>query len=139
MSAEEVGKRIKLHRIQKGMRQGDLADAAEISKSYLCELEAGRRSIGGRILLTISQVLDVSMDHLMTGEGQVEPKYKDSPRRVIDDIWELNSRLIRKWREMSADDLRQLRAAARQIDDNAELALKNCEEAEEVTKEMKSQ
>lgn len=63
-----VGDRIKCRRNELGWTQEVLAEKAGISKSFLSDLENGKRSVGADTLLSISRVLSLSLDYLMTGE-----------------------------------------------------------------------
>ena len=60
-----IGKAIKLCRIQKNMRQSELADLAEISVSYLSLIEQGKRDPNFSVLQAISHGLDVPLSILV--------------------------------------------------------------------------
>jgi transcriptional regulator with XRE-family HTH domain len=60
-----IGKAIKLCRIQKGMRQSELAKLAEISMAYLSLIENGKRDPNFSVLQTISRSLDVPLSILV--------------------------------------------------------------------------
>src|SRR5271166_1269239 len=64
-----VGERIKKRRAELGWTQDQLAQKAGISKSFLSDLENGKRSVGAENLLEIARALGVSIDFLMTGEA----------------------------------------------------------------------
>lgn len=63
-----VGDRVKLRRTELGLTQDVLAEKAGISKSFLSDLENGRRSIGAETLLDLGRAMGVSLDFLMVGE-----------------------------------------------------------------------
>lgn len=63
-----VGERIKMRRNELGWTQEQLAQKAGISKSFLSDLENGKRSVSAENLLDIARVLNLSLDYLMTGE-----------------------------------------------------------------------
>ena len=63
-----VGERIKKRRLELEWTQDQLAQKAGISKSFLSDLENGKRSVGAENLLDIARALGVSIDFLMTGE-----------------------------------------------------------------------
>jgi transcriptional regulator with XRE-family HTH domain len=63
-----VGERIKERRAQLGWTQEQLAKESGLSKGFISDLEAGKRSVGADSLLAIATALGVSMDHLMKGE-----------------------------------------------------------------------
>jgi len=60
-----IGKAIKLCRIQKNMRQSDLADLANISVAYLSLIEQGKRDPNFSVLQSISHGLDVPLSILV--------------------------------------------------------------------------
>src|SRR6266566_2821962 len=63
-----VGERVRGRRRELGWSQDLLAQKAGISKSFLSDLETGKRSIGADTLLDLGRALGVSLDYLMTGE-----------------------------------------------------------------------
>src|SRR5687767_11890126 len=68
-----VGDRIKTRRLELEWTQDQLAQKAGISKSFLSDLENGKRSVGAENLLDIARALGVSIDFLMTGEASEKP------------------------------------------------------------------
>ena len=54
-----VGERVKLRRAELGLTQEALAEKAGISKSFLSDLENGRRSIGAETLLDLGRAMGV--------------------------------------------------------------------------------
>jgi transcriptional regulator with XRE-family HTH domain len=67
-----VGQRIKDRRTELGWTQEQLAQKAGISKSFLSELENGKRSVSADNLLDLARALSVSLDYLMTGREKEE-------------------------------------------------------------------
>lgn len=63
-----VGERIRSRREVLGWKQDELASKAGISKSFLSDLENGKRKVGADKLLDIARALNLSLDYLMTGE-----------------------------------------------------------------------
>ena len=69
-----IGERIKNRRNELGWTQDQLAQKAGISKSFLSDLENGKRSVSADNLLGIAGVLNLSLDYLMKGtEPEVKP------------------------------------------------------------------
>lgn len=62
-----TGSRIRERRMMLGLRQADLARDAGISASYLNLIEHNRRRIGGKLLVTLAQVLGVEPSLLTEG------------------------------------------------------------------------
>lgn len=57
-----IGKRIKSFRLQLGMTQQDLAAAAGITKANVCNIEAGKYSVGLDVLNKIANALGVKVE-----------------------------------------------------------------------------
>jgi transcriptional regulator with XRE-family HTH domain len=68
-----VGERIKQRRLDLGWTQDQLCTKTGLSKSFLSELESGKRSVSATNLLSIARTLSVSLDYLMTGTASEEP------------------------------------------------------------------
>jgi transcriptional regulator with XRE-family HTH domain len=68
-----VGDRIKERRLELGWTQDQLCTKTGLSKSFLSELESGKRSVSAENLLNIARTLSVSLDFLMTGTASQEP------------------------------------------------------------------
>ena len=67
-----VGERIKERRLEIRWTQDQLCTKAGLSKSFLSELENGKRSVSASNLLDIARALNVSLDYLMTGKASKE-------------------------------------------------------------------
>jgi transcriptional regulator with XRE-family HTH domain len=68
-----VGEIIRNRRTELEWTQEVLAQKAGISKSFLSDLENGKRNVGADTLYDIARVLSLSLDYLMTGkEGQTK-------------------------------------------------------------------
>lgn len=61
----KIGSRVKAARLAKHMTQLQLAEAADISVSFLSNVENGRQSMNLRALISISDALGVSFDSLI--------------------------------------------------------------------------
>lgn len=57
-----IGKRIKSIRLQRDMTQQELATAAGITKANVCNIEAGKYSVGIDVLNKIADALGVSLE-----------------------------------------------------------------------------
>lgn len=72
-----VGERVRDIREKRGLTQDKLAEAAEISKSFLSEIENDKRNVGAQVLLRIANALGASVDYLLQGAvrdaGEKEP------------------------------------------------------------------
>src|SRR6266849_438468 len=63
-SSDTLGKRIAALRERRGLLQKDLADRADLSVSFVSEIENDKRNIGTEALLRIAEVLGASLDYL---------------------------------------------------------------------------
>lgn len=81
-----VGARIRARREELGWTQEDLARKANISKSFLSDIENGKRSVGADKLLDIARALSRSLDFLMTGKdaesGELSPTEVQIPKSL---------------------------------------------------------
>lgn len=62
-----AGERIMQLRLDRGYTRGQLAYMAEISEKFLYEIEMNKKGFSAVTLLRISNVLEVSMDYIMSG------------------------------------------------------------------------
>ena len=62
---QKSGSRVNAARLAKHMTQMQLAEAADISVSFLSNIENGRQSMNLRALIAISDALEVSSDSLI--------------------------------------------------------------------------
>ena len=62
----------KRRRLEIGWTQDQLCTKGGFSKSFLSELENGKRSVSAANLLDIARTLNVSLDFLMTGKASEE-------------------------------------------------------------------
>ena len=67
---KEIGSRIKQARQNKHMSQMDLAEASNLSTSFISNVEMGRQSMNVRALIAISDALGVSTDWLLRNDTQ---------------------------------------------------------------------
>ena len=77
-----VGERIKARRDELDWTQDELANKANISKSFLSDLENGKRNVGADKLLDIARALSLSLDYLMTGKNAKRMATEESAEEV---------------------------------------------------------
>lgn len=78
-----VGERIKAKRKELGWSLAKLSDESGLSRSFLCEIENDKRSIGADSLNRIGESLGLSLDYLMS--RRVED-YPETPRKIPDSL-----------------------------------------------------
>ncbi len=79
----EIGKRIQNRRKQRGLTQEQLADLMNVSIQMISNLERGNKAVRIDNLLSLSKILNVSTDYILTGKGNPQ------------DISELTSKISR--------------------------------------------
>lgn len=62
---QEIGARLKQARLAKNLTQQQLAEAADISVSFLSNLETGRQAMNIKTLTSLLDILNVSADWLL--------------------------------------------------------------------------
>ena len=77
-----IGKRLKTIRKEKGLSQKALAELLTTSSGYISEIEQGKTIPGGKFLHSLNRVFLVSIDWLLTGDG--EPYLKKDSKTPVD-------------------------------------------------------
>ena len=62
---KEIGARLKLARLDHKMSQPQLAEAADMSVSFLSNIETGRQTMNIKTLITLTDILNISADWLL--------------------------------------------------------------------------
>lgn len=64
----DIGERIRKHRKELGYTQAVLAEKVDLSTEYICEIETGRKNASLFALISISDVIGISIEELLFGE-----------------------------------------------------------------------
>ena len=64
---KQAGERISYVRKARGYSRTELAQRAEITSRFLCEIEAGRTGFSVEVLYNICKVLNVDCDYILIG------------------------------------------------------------------------
>ena len=67
MDYVDLGRRIRKQRAQRGWTQEALAERVNVSTSFIGHVERGTRKASLETLVSIANVLDVSLDYLLAG------------------------------------------------------------------------
>lgn len=78
----EVGKRIKSEREKNNLTRDSLAEALEISSTYLSQLERAERNGSLAVICKIASVLNISLDYLIYGNDSIEVNKEDVIRKI---------------------------------------------------------
>lgn len=65
---EQIGKQVKIARIQAGVTQEYLAEKVKISTTHLSNVERGTTKVGLNVIVNISKALHTSLDILLCNE-----------------------------------------------------------------------
>ena len=65
-----IGDRLRQIRLIRKMSQNELAEATDLSASFISNIEQGKQAMSVKALIAIAQVLDVSTDWLLLGKGR---------------------------------------------------------------------
>ena len=89
---DSIGKRIHRIRLDRGFTLEALAELAQLSKSFIWEVEHDRSGISGKRLLQVANALGASVDYLLRGESAIldyEPPSIEIPRSLSEVAQEL--------------------------------------------------
>lgn len=92
----DLGIRIKRRREELRMSQTELASRAELSTQHISNVENARSKIGLDKLVTISNVLECSVDELLCGSMRTGGRsvYNDEVAGIIDDFSDTEMRIL---------------------------------------------
>lgn len=72
ITLKEISKKVKMHRLKNGLTQAQLAELVDISTVHLSHIETGAVSMSLDCLLRICEVLDITPNHLLLPDFQIE-------------------------------------------------------------------
>jgi len=81
---QEIGGRIRQYRLDRGLRQEDVADAVGVDTSAISKIETGARKVSGRELIRLSKVLGVGVRDIL-GTRRREPALQMAYRLTQDE------------------------------------------------------
>lgn len=70
MVSDYFPENLRLCRLQKGLRQEDMANELHITRQTYCNYENGQRMPSADIIVAIAAILDVSTDYLLCSKIQ---------------------------------------------------------------------
>lgn len=94
-----IGARIRAYRKQRGMTQAALAKSVGISTSFIGHIERGTRIASLETLVGLSEILDVSIDTLVTGadSNRSENPNASYKMRVLNDVMRVLNEHSSEW------------------------------------------
>ena len=112
--SDTIGTRLRHIREEKGLNQIDVGEAVGISRSYLSDIEAGKKDGSIKTITALAQYYDVSLDYLA---GLPVPAIQSAENAAHDDFERI---LLKIWRAMSEEERLGLMALLKaRIDTNA--------------------
>ena len=107
---EQIGKQVKIARIQAGVTQEYLAEKVKISTTHLSNVERSTTKVGLNVIVDISKALNISLDILLCNEvgtpyqkpilnGKLADLLEDCDARelmVISEIAETTKKTLRR-------------------------------------------
>lgn len=70
----KIGERISRQRIKLGLTQQDVYDKLDFSQNHYSRIENGRDGISVEKLIQLSDILNISIDYILTGEISSDKK-----------------------------------------------------------------
>ena len=90
-----IGKRVKEVRTEKGITQADLAERCKTSAQYLSQIENGRKQASLQILVSVAEVLEVSLNELLSGNQVNNPaEYQRDVLRIFEGCSSYEKRVL---------------------------------------------
>ncbi|UCH95113.1 MAG: helix-turn-helix transcriptional regulator [Candidatus Aminicenantes bacterium] len=81
---KQVGLRIKMLRVKKGLTQEDLGEKLGLDRGTISKIERCENAPTAKTLVAIREILGVSIDWILTGEDY--PGIDEELRKMIDDL-----------------------------------------------------
>lgn len=96
MKTKEIGRRLKEIRTQNGFSRKDLSEAIQVSENKLSNWELGRTKIDADYLLSLSEVLNVSVDEILGNYPELMTKdqalRQADPKQIVSRYYSLSER-----------------------------------------------
>ena len=90
-----IGKRVKEVRTEKGISQADLAERCKTSAQYLSQIENGRKQASLQTLVSVAEVLGVSLNELLSGNQVNNPaEYQRDVLQIFEGCSSYEKRVI---------------------------------------------
>ena len=102
LDIQSIGKRIKKRRKELHLTQTEIKEKTGISSGYMSDIERGNRLPAATTLAQLSEILDCSIDWILTGKSPV------SENLISPDIGEKDQKLLSLFHEISEEDQEEL-------------------------------
>lgn len=102
LDIQSIGKRIKKRRKELHLTQTEIKEKTGISSGNMSDIERGNRLPSATTLAQLSEILDCSIDWILTGKSPV------SENLISPDIGEKDQKLLSLFHEISEEDQEEL-------------------------------
>ncbi len=102
LDIQSIGKRIKKRRKELHLTQTEIKEKTGISSGNMSDIERGNRLPAATTLAQLSEILDCSIDWILTGKSPV------SENLISPDIGEKDQKLLSLFHEISEEDHEEL-------------------------------
>jgi len=90
-----IGRRIREVRTELGISQADLAERSKTSAQYLSQIENGKKQASLQVLVSVAEVLEVSLNELLMGNQVNNPmEYQRDIVRLLTDCSSYEKRVL---------------------------------------------
>ena len=90
-----IGRRVREVRSERGMSQQELAARCKTSAQYLSQIENGRKQASLQVLVAVAEVLEISLNELLTGNQVNNPlEYQRDMVRLLADCSSYEKRVL---------------------------------------------
>ena len=102
LDIQSIGKKIKKRRKELHLTQTEIKEKTGISSGNMSDIERGNRLPAATTLAQLSEILDCSIDWILTGKSPV------SENLISPDIGEKDQKLLSLFHEISEEDQEEL-------------------------------
>lgn len=102
LDIQSIGKRIKKRRKELHLTQTEIKEKTGISSGNMSDIERGNRLPAATTLAQLSEILDCSIDWILTGKSPL------SENLIFPDIGEKGQKLLSLFHEISEEDQEEL-------------------------------
>lgn len=105
-----IGRRLKTARINKGMKQDEIANILDTSQSYVSAIETGEKKLGLATFIKLCRIYDVSLDYVLFDNLPMKQTLNPDFDEVVSDCNEKERRflllLIKEAKEIARRELK---------------------------------
>jgi len=114
-----IGKRIKIARIKKGITQEAVADIVDITPAHMSNIETGKTKVSLPTLISIANVLSVSVDDLLC-DTIVDSKviFEKEARDIFKDCNDYEIRVLVDVLKATKDSIRNVKLFESSLHEN---------------------